>query len=198
MGGGAATGFLPWIIFWVVSSPSTWKVAAWGALLAAVLVAIPDAARPGGIKALDLGTVAFFAVVSILALVLDRKEFSWFEDWSQFISSMVLAAIAFTSLAFTPFTEQYARDSTPRELWNAPAFKRINRQLTASWGVVFFLTAISGVLAVKGSHSTRDLFTWILPIVLIVGALKLQAWYIEYSRAHVGAQAPAGASAAAE
>jgi hypothetical protein len=54
------------------------------------------------------------------------------------------------------------------------------------------------VLAVKGSHSTRDLFTWILPIVLIVGALKLQAWYIEYSRARVGAQAPAGASAAAE
>jgi hypothetical protein len=66
-----------------------------------VLVAIPDAARPGGIKALDLGTIAFFAVVSILALALDRKEFSWFEDWSQFISSMVLAAIAFVSLAFT-------------------------------------------------------------------------------------------------
>lgn len=191
IGGGAWTGFLPWIIFWVVSSPSTWEVAAWGALLAAVIVAIPDAARPGGVKALDLGTIAFFAVVSILALVLDRKDFSWFEDWSQFISSMVLAAIAFVSLAFTPFTEQYARDDTPRELWNTPGFKRINRQLTAFWGVVFLVTAISGVLAVKGSHSTRDFFTWILPIILIVGAIKLQGRYIEYSRARAGASAAA-------
>jgi hypothetical protein len=190
-GGGAAAGFLPWIIFWVVSGPSTWKVAAWGALMAAVIVAIPDAARAGGIKALDLGTIAFFGVVSILALALDRKDFSWFEDWSQFISSMVLAAIAFVSLAFTPFTEQYARDSTPRELWNTPGFKRINRQLTLFWGVVFTLTAISGVIAIKGSHSTRDLFTWILPLILIIGAFKLQGRYVEYSRARAGATATA-------
>ncbi len=184
-GGGALAGFLPWIIFWVVSGPSTWKVAAVGALIAAVIVAIPDATRPGGVKILDLGTIGFFAVISILALILDRKDFSWLEDWSQFISSMALAAIAFVSLAFTPFTEQYARDSTPRELWSTPAFKRINRQLTAFWGVIFTLTAVSGVIAIKGSHSTRDFFTWILPIILIIGAFKLQARYVEYARSRV-------------
>ncbi len=191
IGAGAVAGFLPWIIFWVVSSPSTWKVAAVGALIAAVIVSIPDAMRPGGMKALDLGTIAFFAVVSILAIFLDRKDLSWFEGWAQFISSMALAVIAFVSLAFTPFTEQYARDSTPRELWNTPGFKRINRQLTVFWGVVFLLTAVSGVLAVKGSHSSRDFFTWILPIILIVGAVKLQRRYIEYSRARAGASATA-------
>jgi hypothetical protein len=183
IGGGALIGFLPWIIFWVVSSPSTWNAAAVGALIAAVIVSIPDAARPGGVKSLDLGTIVFFAVVSILALILDRKDLSWFEDWAQFISSMALAAIAFVSLAFTPFTEQYARDSTPRELWNTPGFKRINRQLTLFWGVIFMLTAVSGVIAIKGSHSSRDFFTWILPIILIVGGFKLQRRYIEYSRA---------------
>src|SRR5437763_486260 len=66
---------------------------------------------------------------------------------------------------------------------NTPAFKRINRQLTIFWGVVFLLTAVSGVLAIKGSRSTRDFFTWILPIILLVGAFKLQGRYIEYSRA---------------
>jgi hypothetical protein len=191
IGGGAAAGYLPWIIFWVVSGPSTWKVAAVGALIAAVIVSIPDAMRPGGIKALDLGTIVFFAVVSILAIFLSRKDLSWFEDWSQFISSMALAAIAFVSLAFTPFTEQYARDITPRGLWNTRGFKRINRQLTLFWAVVFLLTAVSGVLAVKGSHSTRDFFTWILPIILLVGAFKLQARYIEYSRARAGGGATA-------
>jgi hypothetical protein len=191
IGGGAAASFLPWIIFWVVSSPSTWEVAAVAALVAAVILSIPDAMRPGGIKALDVGTIGFFAVVSILAIFLDRKDLSWFEDWAQFISSIVLAAIAFVSLAFTPFTEQYARDSTPRELWNTPGFKGINRRLTLFWGVVFLLTAVSGVLAVKGSHSTRDFFTWILPVILIVGAMKLQARYVEYERARVGERATA-------
>lgn len=189
IGGGAAAGFLPWVIFWIVSSPSTWEVAAAAALIAAVIVSIPDTMRPGGIKALDLGTIVFFAVMSILAIFLTRKDLSWLEDWSQFISSMALAAIAFVSLAFTPFTEQYARDSTPRELWSTPGFKRINRQMTVFWGVVFFLTAVSGVLAVKGSHSTRDFFTWILPIILLVGAFKLQDRYIEYSRARARASA---------
>jgi hypothetical protein len=154
-----------------------------GALIAAVIISIPDSMRPGGMKTLDLGTIAFFAVVSVLAIFLDRKDLSWFEDWAQFISSMALAAIAFVSLAFTPFTEQYARDTTPQEAWNTPGFKRINRQLTVFWGVVFVLTAVSGVIAIKGSHSSRDFFTWILPIILIVGAFKVQRRYIEYSRA---------------
>ena len=88
-------------------------------------------------------------------------------------------------------TEQYARDSTPRELWNSPGFKRINQQLTVFWGVVFSLTAVSGVLATKGSHSTRDFFTWILPIILIVGAFKLQRRYVEYSQARAGGNATA-------
>jgi hypothetical protein len=190
-GGGALAGFLPWIIFWVVSGPSTWEVAAVGALIAAVIVAIPDAMRPGGVKILDLGTIGFFAALSILAIFLDRSDLSWLEDWSQFISSIALAAIAFISLAFTPFTEQYARDTTPRELWNTPGFKRINRRLTFFWAVVFTLTAVSGVIAIKGSHSTRDFFTWILPIILIIGAFKLQARYIEYATSRAAGSAAA-------
>lgn len=178
------TGFLPWIIFWVVSSPSTWEVAAVGALIAAVIVAVPDSRGAGGVKVLDLGSIAFFALISILALFLDRQDLSWLEDWSQVISSGSLALIAFASLMFTPFTEQYARDSTLPELWDSPVFKKINRGLTLGWGVVFALTAISGVIAIEGSHSSRDFFTWILPIILIVGAFKLQGRYINYVRSH--------------
>lgn len=176
------TGFLPWIIFWVVSSPSTWEVAAVGALIAAVIVAVPDSRGAGGVKLLDLGSIAFFALISVLAVFLDRRDLSWLEDWAQVISTGVLALIAFASLMFTPFTEQYARDSTPPELWDSPVFKKINRGLTLGWGIAFTLVAISGVIAIKGSHSSRDFFTWILPIILIVGTFKLQGRYIQYVR----------------
>jgi hypothetical protein len=33
------------------------------------------------------------------------------------VSVALLAVIAFTSLVFTPFTEQYARESVPEEFW---------------------------------------------------------------------------------
>jgi hypothetical protein len=41
--------------------------------------------------------------------------------------------IAFGSLLFTPFTEQYARESVPRQFWSSPAFKQTNRRLTIMW-----------------------------------------------------------------
>jgi hypothetical protein len=179
--GGAFAGFLPWIIFWVVASPSTWKWAALAALIAAVVVAIPSAEGAGGVKILDLGTIAFFAVITVLAIFVDRSDLDWLEKYAQVISSGALALIALGSLAFTPFTEQYARDGTPRELWNTTGFKVINRQLTLMWGVVFALTAVSGLIAVQ-SDSGKDFFNWILPLILIFGAFKLQTWWIAQSQ----------------
>jgi len=181
-GVGVLAGFIPWIIFWVVASPSTWKWAALAALIAAVVLTVPDAAQAGGLKLLDVGTIAFFALVTLLAIFVDRSGLDWLEKYAQVISSGALAAIAFVSLAFTPFTEQYARDTTPRELWNTTGFKVINRQLTLMWGVVFLLTAVSGLIAVK-THSARDFFNWILPIILIVGAFKLQGGLIAQAQA---------------
>ena len=176
-GGGVLAGFLPWIIFWVVASPSTWKWAALAALIAAVVLAVPGARQAGGLKLLDVGTIAFFGLITLIAIFVDRSGLDWLEKYAQVISSGALALIAFVSLAFTPFTEQYARDTTPRERWNTTAFKVINRQLTLMWGVVFLLTAVSGLIAVE-TRTAHDFFEWILPIILLVGAFKLQGWLI--------------------
>jgi hypothetical protein len=185
-------GFVPWIIFWVVSSPSTWEWATLGALVAAVILAIPSAER-GNLKILDLGSIAFFGLLSLLALFLNRSELDWVEDYSQAISSGALAVIAFGSLAFVPFTEQYARESAPPEVWGSPAFKRTNRLLTTMWGAVFALSAILGVIAQQVDSSTaRDWLNWILPIALVVGAFKFTAWYAAQARARARAAAGAG------
>jgi len=176
-------GFVPWIIFWVVAGPSTWEWATFGALVAAVILAVPSAER-GSLKILDLGGIAFFAVLSLLAVVLDRADLEWVEDYSQAISSGALAIIALGSLAIVPFTEQYARESAPREVWDSPAFKRTNLVLTTMWGVVFLVSAILGVIAAGVDSSTaREWLNWIIPIGLVVGAFKFTAWYAERARA---------------
>jgi hypothetical protein len=105
-------GFVPWIIFWVVSSPSTWEWATLGALVAAVILAVPSAER-GDLKILDVGSIAFFAALSLLAFFLDRAGLDWVEDYSQAISSGALAAIAFGSLMFIPLPSS-TRASPPR------------------------------------------------------------------------------------
>jgi hypothetical protein len=189
-GSGAFIGFVPWIIFWVVADPSTWKWAALAALIAAVVLAVPDASGPGGLKLLDLGTIAFFALICLLALFLDRSGLDWLEKYAQVISSGALAVIAFASLAFMPFTEQYARETAPREVWNTSGFKVLNRQLTLMWALVFALTAVSGLIAIN-VHSGRDFFEWILPLILIVGALRVQMRLVGQAQARGRARARA-------
>lgn len=176
-------GFVPWIIFWVVASPSTWEWATLGALTAALILAVPSLER-GGLKILDVGSIVFFAVLSVLAIFLDRSDLDWVEDYSQVISSGALAVIAFGSLLVMPFTEQYARESAPREVWDTPAFKRTNLVLTAMWGAVFLLSAILGVIAeeTSSSSSAREWLNLIIPIVLVIGAFKFTAWYAERAR----------------
>lgn len=196
MGGGAFRGFVPWIIFWVVASPSSWEYAAGGALLAALILLIPSGDR-GSVKLLDVVSIVFFSALTVAGLLLDRDQLSWLEDYAQAISSGVLALVVLGSLAFVPFTEQYAREQAPREVWESPLFKRVNRVLTLVWGLVFAVSALLGAIA-EQLDGGSDWLNWILPIALIVGAFKFTAWYPDQARAAAGVPPrPAGAGAGA-
>src|ERR1019366_3960160 len=92
------------------------------------------------------------------------------------LGAAVLALISFGSLLPTPFTEQYARESVPRELWSSPRFKEINHRLTLMWSWVFVAMIPSHLIA--GAIDTRranTVFNWVVPIVLIVWAAKRTA-----------------------
>ncbi|MEU9234014.1 hypothetical protein [Streptomyces subrutilus] len=177
---GILLGFAPWIIFDVVASPSTWKFAAFAALIASLVLNLPDLRR-GSVKVLEITGMVFFAVMSVLALVLDRDDLLWLETYAQTLSSGVIAAVALASLAFTPFTEQYARESVPPQYWGTPLFRRTNRVLTAVWGAVFVLIAIAGLIAAESGHH-GDWFNWVIPVVLLVVAIRITAWYPEHVR----------------
>ncbi|MFD7095047.1 DUF3159 domain-containing protein [Streptomyces xanthophaeus] len=177
---GIFMGFVPWIIFDVVAGPSTWKLAALTALVASLVLNLPDLRR-GSVKLLQVTGLVFFAVLSVLGLLLDREDLLWLETYAQTLSSTVIAVVALGSLAFTPFTEQYAREAVPREVWGSPLFRRTNHVLTAVWGAVFVVIAVLGLVAVE-SERQADWLNWVIPVVLLVLAVKFTAWYPEHVR----------------
>lgn len=84
-----------------------------------------------------------------------------------------------------PFTEQYARESAPPEVWASPLFKQMNRMLTLVWGLVFAACAVLGVISQQVSTGTVWL-NWIIPIGLVIGGLKFTERYPDQARAAAG------------
>jgi hypothetical protein len=177
-----AAGFAPWVIYWVVaSSNSNWLYGSVAAALVAIIFAAPTA-RAGRIKWLDAVTIVFFVGLTIAGLVVGARNKDFMDNYAQVFSSAVLAAIAFGSLLFTPFTEQYARDMVDPNEWNTPSFKRINRVLTVMWGLVFAAVAVLGFIADRET-TTDNLTNWVIPIVLLALAVRFTQLYPPRARA---------------
>jgi hypothetical protein len=173
--------FIPWIIFWVVAdSRSTWEYGSLGALIASLILIGPDLQKRK-VKMLDAATVIFFAAMAIAGVIASPSDGEWLDRWSNTLSSGALGVLVLVTLPFRPFTEDYAREQAPPEVWNTPLFRRINQVITLVWGVVFIATAILGAIAAS-SPKTGDWTNWILPIALIVGAFKFTQRYPEIAR----------------
>ena len=72
-----------------------------------------------------------------------------------------------------PFTEQYAREEVPPELWSTPTFKSVNRRLTLLWGTVFAAMVPFHIAA--GAIDTRPtniVLNWVIPIGLVLWGIK--------------------------
>jgi hypothetical protein len=179
---GVLLGFAPWIVFMLVSGPSTWLWAALAALVVALVLAVPDWLRTREIGVLQAAGIAFFGVLSVLALVLNPADLQWVEDRAQLLSSLVLTVVAGGSLAVgRPFTEYYARQAVPREHWSSPLFKRVNVVITAVWTVTFLLIALCDLVVVLAPGSGA-VFNWVLPVLLIVAAVLFTKKYPERAR----------------
>ena len=98
------------------------------------------------LDALSLGTLAFFAAMSAVALASPHAAI---HRWMSAVSAGALAMIALASLAVgQPFTLAIARRSTPAELWEHPEFIRLNQFITTVWTAGFLVAAGGCALAV--------------------------------------------------
>jgi hypothetical protein len=97
-----------------------------------------------------------------------------------FLTLIVLGSVAIGH----PFTESYARESTPKEVWGTPGFRAINRTISLVWGLAFLVGTVS--LIVAGSVTGRP---FLLRILIPFGAL---AWAYSYTQRIVAARRAAG------
>jgi hypothetical protein len=174
-GAGLYLAFVPWVLFTLITQHDSLKAAAIVALIGSLVIAIRSVLASGP-KLLEIGAVATFAGFTIVAFTVDASTAHWVERYGRAIAAALLALIAFGSLLLTPFTEQYARESVPREFWSSPRFQQVNRQLTLMWALVFTAMVPSHVIA--GALDTRrasTIFNWVVPIILIVWAAKRTA-----------------------
>jgi hypothetical protein len=81
-----------------------------------------------------------------------------------------------------PFTEQFARETTPHAYWSSPTFKKINRVLSAAWGVAIAAVGLSRVAAAAvdqhTSHRVLELLLGVaVPLVIVMYMLKFSQGY---------------------
>lgn len=98
----------------------------------------------GGLRLLDIVTVVFVTGVTIAGMIVGAADRDWMDTYATALSSGALALMALGSLAFVPFTAQYAPPSAPRQEWEEAAFRRTNQVLTLMWALVFALIAVLG------------------------------------------------------
>lgn len=125
-GSGIYLAFIPRIAITLIAQQSTLKLAAVGALLASVLIAARSV-RAGGAKLLEQGAVLAYIGFTVVAFHADPATAAFVDRYARAIAAAILSTIAFGSLLVFPFTEQYARESVPRQLWSSPQFKKTNR-----------------------------------------------------------------------
>src|SRR5262249_50827747 len=134
-GFGIYLALVPWAVFTVLAQHSSLKLGSVAALAAAVAIAVPGL-RAGRPKLLEVGAVLTFIGFVAVAFLADGATGDWVARYARGIAAAILSLISFASLLFTPFTEQYARESVPEKLWSSPRFKQINRKLTTMWACV--------------------------------------------------------------
>jgi hypothetical protein len=171
-GKGIFIALVPWIIFTVLASHATLKIGSLAALAAAIVIAVPGI-RAGRPKALEVGAIFTFIGFVVVAFLADASTAHWVARYARGIAALILAAISFASLFFTPFTEQYAREQVPEQYWGSPKFKEINRKLTTMWACIF--AAMVPFHAIAGTLDTRlgnIVFNWAIPLGLVVWGIK--------------------------
>jgi len=178
--------FSPWVAFLVgVRLGSVY----WGAGigLAVALVVLARAISRHSIHLFDVvGAVYFAGFLAVLAAVHPSDIATW-GRYAQAVAHGSLTVIVFASILIgRPFTEPYAREQAPREVWRSKPFHELNRRISAVFGLAFLLGTAS--LLVAGIQDSRQ---FILRLVIPFGALLLAFMYTQKQAALVGHEAPA-------
>ncbi|MFC5139902.1 hypothetical protein ACFPK1_16805 [Actinomycetospora rhizophila] len=175
------SGFVPWIVFTLTASrlgAGAVGVACLLALVVAVGLIAREMIKGESPKLLEVSAAVVFLALGIVAFAVPGVD-AFLAGYGRALAAAALAAIIFATLPVMPFTEQYARESVPREFWHTERFRSINRRISAVWGAVIVGMAVSHAVAGTfdapgagaGFRPTDLVFNWVVPGLLIWAAI---------------------------
>ena len=164
------TSFAPFLAFAVLIHLGFIEGGLWaGALMAAVLLLRDRLLLGRSFKILEVGTMVLFAG---LALYSAATAYAWTIPAVRLVVDAGLLAIVLVSLAVgVPFTLQYARESTPAEIWSRPEFLTVNRRITLVWAAAFLVMVAADAAMVFVPEIPRRIDI-IATVLALVGAYK--------------------------
>jgi hypothetical protein len=176
--------FLPLVVFSVLARflPHGYIGVAGLAAAAVALIAILTSRPIWPPKILNTCSLVLFAVIAVLGFTLGKNDDRWLATWGGAGVGIILGTIILALVPVIPFTEQFARESTPKAYWGSPTFKKINRVLSTGWGLAIFGVGVCRVAAAAiNGHTTRRLPELLLglalPLVICLYMLKFSKSY---------------------
>lgn len=170
-----------------------------GLLLVLGTMALQKPAWPPSV--LNIGMLIPLTTITVVGFVGGPDVDAWLYDWAVPGVGLFLGAFILALVPFAPFTERFARESTPKAYWGSPTFNKINRVLSAAWGAAIAIMGLCSLLVAALNLYSDDfatpatgelLLNWVIPIVVIVAMIKFTVHYPERVRSQVRApQAPA-------
>jgi hypothetical protein len=180
--------FSPWLAFLL----ATRVTSLYGAVTAGVVVAAIITGRAitrRRLHLLDAAGLGYFAALGALLVTIHPAHLDYWSRYAQAGSHAALTLIVFGSILIGhPFTESYARETTPAAFWHMREFHAVNRRISAVWGMAFLAGTVSLIIA--GSVDYRQV---LLRIIVPFGAL-----YLAYQYTRKQAQQTPSASSATE
>jgi hypothetical protein len=177
--------FLPLVVFSLLSkvlpSADIGVAALVAAVLAAVAMVTPRPAWPP--KILNATSLVLFAVLTAVGFAGSAGTDRWEATWAGAGVGLVMGVVILLLVPVMPFTEQFARESTPEASWSSPTFKQINRVLSVGWGLAILGLGVSRVLAAIADEHTSShalpqvLLGAVVPVVILVGMLRFTRSY---------------------
>jgi hypothetical protein len=190
--------FLPLVAFSVLARLLPQGDIGAAGLTAAVIAAIAIAAvRPvWPPKILNAISLVLFAVLAIAGFTGSAGTDRWLATWAAAGVGLVMGLVILALIPVMPFTEQFARQSTPQAYWSSPTFKQINRVLSTGWGVALLGVGVSRVAAVAiNGHTTRRLPELLLglavPALILLYMLRFSKSYPDRVTHETSAEVPA-------
>jgi hypothetical protein len=176
--------FLPLILFSVLARFLPHGYIGIAGLVAAVaaLIGILTSHPIWPPKVINSCSLVLFTVTAILGFTLGKADDRWLATWGGAGVGIILGLIILALVPVIPFTEQFARETVPQAEWSSPTFKKINRVLSAAWGVAIFAIGLARVAAAaldrRHPHRVLELLVGLgVPLAITVYMLKFSASY---------------------